>query len=839
MSNSSSGEDSDIYTNPYHFGRPVSDEVNFAGREEELEEIQYYLSQARFSNYFHIAVTGNRGVGKSSLLNVVDTRLQDEDFLPVKLRLNTEVVQSQMLFFKEILEEIIAEGAEQGKIKDRYYEKFRNLIDGLNPEVEIPLGFGSVYIGAQQNEATESTDVPQRVLQDDLEEIYRKAEENGVTSIVVLLDEADALAANRTILQKLRNVFSEVEGYNLILVGTEEMFEQLNDVFSPISRSFKKITLTSFDTSEETKECIVNPLSEIEEEALDDQCIREIHKITDVSPYEINLIAHHMYKRYEERGSGFTLSPLVLDDVAEELDRIRESGHYEIADAIKRLLPDQLEMVIAALEFPDVSQDWLIEYSLLNDVETLEPENLAASRSSRQVTVDHLMEQGILEEDDGEVRFAGGQFDITYLKYYAVSQDVLADAGEFVPGHSEFPLGNLQRKLVENVLLSNIFEEYRVHTMFDHDVEGRFGNSEGRIFTMSAHLTIPAGESRTMVELSHEEQEKFYKNLPNAVRFRCNVNWMSDGFVTQVRFLEDFEVQTEQLRQRLESLHDRLVYLDYELMFEDEIDLYNAAIEASEEDDWLKARGLYGQSIDVNKSFERAWANKGLIHKQLGETEEALRCFDKALELRTGWAQVLKKKGILLIEEDRFQEAVEILMDATDQNPGDWNAWHNRGRALMNTAEVEDAVTCFERAEMLVSENPLPRYARGLCLLELGEVEAATEIFEQLLEGENNQTPPSKAEVRHNYAITLSLLDRFEEALEHYEQVVKEQPDNQQAWLNKANCEIELGRAEAALSSFEHAGVDVRPNADAESVLQTDLGAFIEPIEESEEDSES
>jgi len=814
MSGSSSGEDSGIYTNPYHFGRPVSDEVNFAGREEELQEIQYYLSQARSSNYFHIAVNGNRGVGKSSLLNVIDTRCRDEDFLPVKLRLNAEIVQNQVFFFKELLEAIIAEGAKQGKIEDSYYEKFRELIDGLNPEVQIPLGFGSVYIGAQQNEATESTDVPQRVLQDDLEEIYRKAEENDVTSIVVLLDEADTLAANRSILQKLRNVFSDVDGYNLILAGTEEMLKQLSDVFSPISRSFKKIALASFETPEETRECIVNPLSEADEEELDDQCIGEIHKITDGSPYEINLIAHHMYKRYKGRESGFTLSPQVLDDVAEELDRIRESGHYEIADAIKRLLPDQLEMAIAALEFPEVPRDWLVEYSLLNDVETLEPENLAASRSSRQATMNHLMEHGVVKEDDGKVRFAGGQFDTTYLKYYATSQDVLTDAGEYVPGHPEVPLQNLQRKLVEDVVLSDDFEEYRVYTMFDRDAGGGFGDREGQMFTVSAHLTIPAGETREMVAFSHEEHEKFYQDLTNAVRFRCNVNWMGHGFVSQVRFLEDHEAKTEPLKQRLESLHDRLAYLDYELQLKDEIDLYNAAIDASEEGNWLKSRELYNQSIDVNESFERAWANKGLAHKQLGETEEALRCLDKALELKPEWAQVLKQKGILLIDEERFQEAAEILSDASEQDPGDWNAWHNQGRALMNMGEVADAVTCFERAETLASENPLPRYARGFCLLELGEEGTAEDIFEQLLEGEERPTPPPEVEVRHNYAITLSRLGRSEEALDHYEKVVEEQPDNQQAWLNKANCEIELGLADTALTSLENTGVDVRPDMD-------------------------
>lgn len=194
------------------------------------------------------------------------------------------------------------------------------------------------------------------------------------------------------------------------------MFQQISEVFSPLSRSFKRVNLEPFEDLEKTKDCIMNPLSEGEKKDLDEQCIGDIHHISGGSPYEINLIAHHMYKRYKEEDGILALSPQVLEDVAEELDRIRESGHYAIADEIKQLLSNQLQMVLTSLEFPTVPEDWLVKFSFLNDVETLEPESLASSRSSRRATINYLIDRGVLKENEEErISFAGDQFDTIYL----------------------------------------------------------------------------------------------------------------------------------------------------------------------------------------------------------------------------------------------------------------------------------------------------------------------------------------------------------------------------------------------------------------------------------------
>lgn len=818
--------------NPYNFVNPVSDEQKFADREDELKEIRYYLSQAEADSYYHIGIVGSRAAGKSSLLNRIEQVSRDDNHLPVKISLNSQIVQDQLGFFKELLDSIMAEGSKHDVIGDSLLESFREKVESLNPDVEASLGYSSTYIRAKQSQESQP-DIPQRVLIEDLEDLYGKVEDSGKRSIVLLLDEADLLAENDAILQKLRNVFSEIDGFNLVLSGTEGLFDRTDDVFSPMSRSFKRISLEPFEEPEKTRECIEKPLSKEEIEDLDDQCIGEIHRITGGSPYEINLVAHHMYKKYQEGGSEIALTPEVLDNVAEELDRIRQSGHHKISDEIKRMMPNKLQVLISLLEFPNVPKDWLVEFSLLDQVETLEPDTLSSSKNVKRHIVEDLVEQGIIEEGEEEnLAFAGSAFDRAYLKYYAAAQDVIDDVSEFHPGMMGVPAQNLYQKLVEHVILTEEFSEYRVHTAFDRGAEPKeMDIGEGRqLFVVSAHITIPAGETRTVIEFSPDEREKFYQDLPNATRFRCNIEWMDQGFVSQVRFIDDGEKQAERLEQRIDTIKDRLDYLGYELLLEEEIQFYSQAVDASEKRGFEEAIQLYQEAIEINPSFSRAWANKGLMHQNIGSIDEALNCYDKALELRPNWGEVLKQKGILLIDVGRFEDALSLLIRATEEEQGDWNIWHNKGRALLELEQFEEAVEAFERAEMLNREVPIPTYGKVLAYLNLDRFSDAVDPLESLLEGDYSDLPP-ESELKHHYAVALANTGDHEEALEYYRDVVEEDPRNHQAWYNKAMTELELDMGKEASQSLDNSGINDLLQSDLPDISGSEIEELPLPID--------
>jgi Cdc6-like AAA superfamily ATPase len=56
--------------NPFDFANPVIDPKLFAGRKNELEDIEYYLNHAKSApRAINLALIGDRASGKTSLLN--------------------------------------------------------------------------------------------------------------------------------------------------------------------------------------------------------------------------------------------------------------------------------------------------------------------------------------------------------------------------------------------------------------------------------------------------------------------------------------------------------------------------------------------------------------------------------------------------------------------------------------------------------------------------------------------------------------------------------------------------------------------------------------------------
>jgi len=420
--------------NPYDFINPVRDPKLFAGRQEGLKEIDYYLelSRSKAPKYTHLALIGGRASGKTSLLNMIEYKANEKDFLSVKVPLNQETSTSDILFFKEVIDGIMTEGAEKGMyggIKGKTYRSFRKLIDNLDVKVTVPLHFGTAYIGLKSKK--HEAGIPQHVLIRDLKELSKEAKKREIVTIVLLFDECDLLTQNETLLQKIRNTFMEVEGYILAFSGTERMFPALSDVFSPIPRFFKRISVENFKNIKETEECLLKPLDKKEKNNFDRTCLGDIHRLANGSPYEINLIAHYMYRRWKEKKiPKISLSPEILDDVLNEVERLRKEGHYEIANKMKRYWFDQLKILVALLEFPNVSKEWLTEYMLLDQVETLQLKDVYVRKSIVKDYIEQLIKDGVISGDNGRIHFKGNQFDILYLKYFCASKGI-RDTKEF------------------------------------------------------------------------------------------------------------------------------------------------------------------------------------------------------------------------------------------------------------------------------------------------------------------------------------------------------------------------------------------------------------------------
>jgi tetratricopeptide (TPR) repeat protein len=74
------------------------------------------------------------------------------------------------------------------------------------------------------------------------------------------------------------------------------------------------------------------------------------------------------------------------------------------------------------------------------------------------------------------------------------------------------------------------------------------------------------------------------------------------------------------------------------------------------------------EEIEIKAIWE--WNDKGFSLHYLEKYEEALACFDKAIELNPGYAEAWVNKGVTLCSFGRFDEAIACCDKAIKFNPG-------------------------------------------------------------------------------------------------------------------------------------------------------------------------
>jgi tetratricopeptide (TPR) repeat protein len=352
-------------------------------------------------------------------LNRIDDEAKRRGFRTARIDLNEGDVDPFSLFYKiydAILYAAVEGGAFAG-LNGPVYRDYRAIADAFEP-IQQPAGnllFPKHWAAASK--AGRSLSEP--ILKADLSTITREV---GRTC-VLLFDECDVLSKSRIELELLRNIFMNTPGYMLVFAGTPNLFPVMEDVFSPIVRQFKKISVEKFSDVADTESCITRPLASLKltpEEVLQpstDSLVFEVHQLSAGRPYEIQLLCHCMFKRVETgdaRDMAITLD--VLDDVRQELEKQESGSDRSSITSLRQLETTDFELLQSLTEFRGtVSQ-------LSASSELFRPSQPAFDEDTLETAFQKFAALGLVQRDDaGVVRFTGDQFDEIYARYFAAA----------------------------------------------------------------------------------------------------------------------------------------------------------------------------------------------------------------------------------------------------------------------------------------------------------------------------------------------------------------------------------------------------------------------------------
>jgi tetratricopeptide (TPR) repeat protein len=155
------------------------------------------------------------------------------------------------------------------------------------------------------------------------------------------------------------------------------------------------------------------------------------------------------------------------------------------------------------------------------------------------------------------------------------------------------------------------------------------------------------------------------------------------------------------------------------------------------------AAGTAREAVDLDSLKKQA-----LEEGQAGKTDDAIRDYQRALQLDSGWKEGLWNLGMLQYSSDRFAEAKDTFQKVAGFAPSLGIAWSLLGLSEYETGDLGDSLTHLEKAQALGVKDDeeiarVSSYHLGLLWIRAGEFERASALLLSTF-GAGNVSPQAK-----------------------------------------------------------------------------------------------
>ena len=147
---------------------------------------------------------------------------------------------------------------------------------------------------------------------------------------------------------------------------------------------------------------------------------------------------------------------------------------------------------------------------------------------------------------------------------------------------------------------------------------------------------------------------------------------------------------------------------------------------------WRDPAALYRHALAVTSRNMVAWNNLGMHHLGQGATEEALSCFQQALQAQPDYAEARYNLGVTLGLLGRSSEAMAAYQQALRLDPRNADGWVNLAILQRTRSDTQQAISSLLRAIELRPGDPLALANLVLSHAARGDRGAASQAFEEL-----------------------------------------------------------------------------------------------------------
>src|SRR6266496_2389133 len=169
-----------------------------------------------------------------------------------------------------------------------------------------------------------------------------------------------------------------------------------------------------------------------------------------------------------------------------------------------------------------------------------------------------------------------------------------------------------------------------------------------------------------------------------------------------------------------------------------------------------------------------AFAHRGYTYSQMGRFEEALADFERAIVIDEQDHNAFAHRGVTYSRMGRFEEALADFERAIVINEQGTCAYNHRSKTYLQMGCYEEAVADLDRTINLNDKNLTAIILRSEVYRQMGRYEKALVDLDRI----NSLDVARAIDLSNSRGLVLSYLGRYDEAVDVYEQGLKEEPDS-------------------------------------------------------------
>ena len=219
-----------------------------------------------------------------------------------------------------------------------------------------------------------------------------------------------------------------------------------------------------------------------------------------------------------------------------------------------------------------------------------------------------------------------------------------------------------------------------------------------------------------------------------------------------------------------------------------------------------EAVNAFQKAISINPDYAKAYYNMGNALRDLGKLDEAVEAYKKALASKPDYAEAYNNMGYIFQQQEKPEEAIEAYNNAISIKPDYADANYNMGNALTEQAKLEEAIEAYNNAISIKPDYAEAYSNMGLAFQHQGKLDEAIEAYNNAI-----SIKPDYAEAYSNMGNALKGQGRLEEAIEAYKKTVSINPNYAEAYNNMGNALKEQNKLEEAIQAYNKA-ISIKPD---------------------------